>query len=379
MNSPDKDELLLNAFKSAATGQETPDGPHVVDDDEQLISWSLGEIDARRQSELRDHLADCPYCRKELAAMIRAGALKLPPVEAVVPVRRFWHRRNLIWATAAAATLMIGIVWTMSDNGSQRILAMVEKDLGAGNPAAAMDRVETLLDEEELDANTRQKAQGLLEESGYRLARKNLRSGDFQEVLDVEHRTAERGLSFSRLSSLRLQAERGIPAEHALTQSGNLLDYGYELSGQSYNKGAFPTFDETTQRIRKELAEAVKKYPDSLDLRLNYAQLLLEENEYKAAEEQFNTALRLDEKNALAHVGLGLVRYHREQHDDALKSFVEATALDPTSFDAQLNTAICLERIGRSDEAIPYWRKANELTGDTKMKRRIKELLSAVN
>jgi len=387
MNGPSKDDVLLDVFKSATADRNTPDGPHFVDDDELLISWSLGEIDDQRQAELRGHMAGCSYCRKELAAMVRAGALQLPEVEEqpvsqsarpAAPAKRSSRGKGLTWlATAVAATLLIGIVWSISDTGSQQMLAMVEKDLAADKPAAAMDRAEKLLEKEDLDAKQREKARELMEESGYRLGCKSLRSSDFDTVVDVEQRASKHGLSSARLASLRWQAEREIPAELALSQSGNLLDYDYDLGGVNRTKSiGFPSFDEKMQPIIKGSAEAVEKYPDSLDLRLNYAQLLLEEGKYEEAERQFKAALAIDEKSVLAHIGLGLVRYHQERYDDASKSFAEAAELAPNNFDAQLNAAICQERLSKEDKAvkpIDYWRKALELTDDPDLKRRIEK------
>ena len=37
--------------------------------------------------------------------------------------------------------------------------------------------------------------------------------------------------SSSRLINLRIQAERGIPAEYELAYAGSLTDQGYELDG----------------------------------------------------------------------------------------------------------------------------------------------------
>ena len=48
---------------------------HPVDDVNLLMSWSLGDISQSDRDELIQHLANCVYCRRETAIMIREGVL----------------------------------------------------------------------------------------------------------------------------------------------------------------------------------------------------------------------------------------------------------------------------------------------------------------
>jgi len=91
-----------------------------------LPQHSLGVLSEREQSRMREHLADCPDCRAELAAFERLDAL-IAPTEQMTPERDLWagvarrmqpRRASLLdwlvprWqpALAAAAVIMVLVV-----------------------------------------------------------------------------------------------------------------------------------------------------------------------------------------------------------------------------------------------------------------------------
>jgi len=76
MNSSARESPVLESRPTAL------DSPHPMDDEDLLLDWSAGDLPAERHEQLLDHLAACPACRREIAAMVRAGALVLPDVEA---------------------------------------------------------------------------------------------------------------------------------------------------------------------------------------------------------------------------------------------------------------------------------------------------------
>jgi Flp pilus assembly protein TadD len=101
-----------------------------------------------------------------------------------------------------------------------------------------------------------------------------------------------------------------------------------------------------------------------LDLRLNFGQFLLEQNEFERAAEQFDEAVRLDRTSVLAHTGLGLAVLQQKRPDaaaEALPHFEAAVKLSPDDPVLNLNLAVCLMRVGRAAEARPYFDKANSL------------------
>jgi len=396
VNEMRRDETLREIFRAAMTsetGAADSAQDHPVDDDELLIDWSVGDLDATRHRAVLDHLAECSYCRRELADMIQAGALVLPehedtgdPDDVREPAVTVRHdrsnaspMRNLaLAATAIAASLLVAIIWGLSDRAGDSMLAMARRDLDAGRHTAAMERMEKYLDENEgLAADDHVEAGRILEESGYQLARKGLESGNFKNVLDIEGRTTLHSAVSPRLANLRIQAERGVTSEQTLATKGTLTDYDYELDGRQYAKG-FPSFDATTTRLEKELAETVEKYPDSLDLRLNFGQFLMEQNDFERAVQQFTAAVRLDANSTLAQTGLGLALFQQdtdETIDQALGHFQKAVELSPNDLTANLNMAVCLARLGQKEKARPYFQKAQTLTDDEDTKKRIEGIL----
>ena len=378
MTSPKQNELLLEIFTSAANAGPIPDGPHFVDDDEELISWSVGELTDQRHSAILEHMAECTYCRKEVAAMIRAGAITLPEMEEepagqehiATPSKPLTGSRSgWTWAAmAVAATVLIAIVWSLSEPGSDTLLSLAQREWEAGNTEIAMRQVEELLDTEKgLDSSTKTQAQKLLEECGYSDARAGLADGDYPRVLDMEDRVSSRGAKSSRLLNLRLQAERGIPAEYALAVEGSLVDYGYELDGISVVK-SFPGTDPAAERHGRDLAQAVAGNPGDVGLMLNYGQFMLGQRRFDEAQEQFATVLATDDRNVLAIIGTGLIEFQRKNPQAALARFEAALEIDPNSYAGHLNAAICCQRLGQMEKAQKHLRRAAELTEDAKLR-----------
>ena len=56
-------------------GPIAPEKYHPIDDEDLLYDWSVGDLEATRHRRVLDHLARCSDCRKELACMLRVGAL----------------------------------------------------------------------------------------------------------------------------------------------------------------------------------------------------------------------------------------------------------------------------------------------------------------
>src|SRR5262245_7710442 len=76
-------------------------------------------LDPETAARLRDHLADCPHCRQELAweerltRQLRAA----PPVPSNIAARvqrRLWRRWVMqVVGTAAAVLLAVGVAWSL--------------------------------------------------------------------------------------------------------------------------------------------------------------------------------------------------------------------------------------------------------------------------
>lgn len=401
MSAAKRNEALRGIFRAAFTsdaGTFDPEQYHPVDDDELLIEWSVGDLDERRHRAVLDHLAECSYCRRELADMIQAGALVLPEAveiedriadedpnpQPTVPLCRerstLSSKRSLLIAVSViAASLLVAVIWGLPEQGGVSMVAMAQRDLEAGRHANAMQRMEKYLEENKgLDAKDRTEAGRILEESGYRLALKGLGSGNSdgrKQVLDIEAHAAQHGSGSGRLSSLRIQAHRGANLKLSLSGYPTLPNYGYDENGQHESAFAKSIYadppklsSKTEKQIGREFVEAVKKHPDSLDLRLNYGHFLLEQKAFEQAAVQFTAAVKLDPTSVLAQTGLGLVLFQKDTDEDskdsieqALAHFRKAVEISPEDHAANLNTAICLTRLGRKAEAKPYFQKAHDV------------------
>ena len=162
----------------------------------------------------------------------------------------------------------------------------------------------------------------------------------------------------------------GIPSHSALAMRGTITDYGYLLDGQSVvTKG--PMFDKTLDRRQHELEQSVKAKPDDRNLRLDYGETLLRQQQPDRAIEVFQEILDSSPKDVAAWLGLGLAQFQQGRVEQALDQFDMVLKADPTFIPAKLNAAACLARLGRTAEAIRYWREAISETQDVVLRAHI--------
>ena len=384
MNDSAKHQRLLDLFESAVDSRMNSDDSHSVDDDELLISWSVGELDKDQHAALIEHMAECSYCRREVAAMVKAEVLLLPDVEEVqeavelAPAAVSSRKPNwALWTTLAAITAVLMLI--VGSEPTAGPLTIAQRELEAGNAQAAMIQLEELLDaQDKLSPKIKTQAHDLLQQAGYKVALDYLDGKNFPDVLDVEERVSSRVGVSPELLNLKLQAERRVPDEFSLAMNDSLSDYGYQLNGTAATK-AFPTIDEIVQRLNKEFEQAVAEYPDDIRLHLNYGHFLLEQFWLDEARQQFNAVLVLERRSTLAHLGLGLIAFELEQFTDALKQFEAALQIDAANPNFHINAAICLKKLGRASQARDHWQKAAKLTTDRDLRKSIEEQISPSN
>jgi len=387
MSKTQQEAILRHLFVTAINSSaETPSrtgaslSPHPIDDEDLLLDWSAGDLAPERHEQLLDHLAACPTCRREIAAMVRAGALVLPHVDAslrdAVPLAERaaygpWRRRSIFaLVVALAASLLLVFARGLFDTGPRRggtPIAMAQRDLEQGRTSEAFNRIDDYLsqaDQLTVTADDRRQAAAILESSGYELARSGLVKGDFRRVSDVENRVARRTTGSARLRNLRIQAERGETAEQSLARRRSLVrDYGYETNGRRLIKDfSIPEITATVRRIEAAWVAAIEAFPDAIDLRLNYGHFLLDQNDFQRAETVFAEAVGREPENVLAHTGLGLALFQQNRPETiqrALEHFQKAVELSPNDPGVNMNLAVCLTRLGREADARPYFEKAN--------------------
>lgn len=398
MNPSQRDKLLLELFASATESSE-PQGPHVADDSELLTSWSLGTLAGAERQQMMEHLASCSRCRSELLRLIDGGVVGPPGVveddamelaletigpgpeqiEAKVIAHRPWWRSSAaaLALVSVAAVVTAMVLWnpTSSSTTADTVLAGAARRLSTGNARAAYGDVEELLSKPGVRLSVEQKEQAtkLLIAAAGQVAASELHEKHFEEARDVATRASELAGRSARLENLRLQADHEAVADVSLKNSGSLTNFGYALDGNRRPDWHDPVPSEAAQKRAEAFRSAVAEFPDDVDLRLNYGNVLLESGNHAPAREQFNEALRADQTNRLARIGLGLADFEEGRFDEARQQFAEATHTEPGDLDSNINLAMTLERLGKRGEAGGVWEHALSLTRNESLQQQIKQ------
>ena len=99
-------------------------------------------------------------------------------------------------------------------------------------------------------------------------------------------------------------------------------------------------------------------HPDDPALHNDLGNRLTRRALYKAAEQAYECALRLDDAYAAAWNNLGILRLSQNHNGAAQTAFRKATKLRPNYALAHYNLAVALDRAGEYDEAIETYRRA---------------------
>lgn len=91
-----------------------------------------------------------------------------------------------------------------------------------------------------------------------------------------------------------------------------------------------------SSEVIKQLQEAVQFSPENVPLRMHLAQVLLQDYEYTAAEEQYRKVLELSSTNTAAQLGLARTFYHQQKYSAAIVVLEQLEHREPDHFDALL-------------------------------------------
>ncbi|MCW3462770.1 AAA family ATPase [Chitinophaga nivalis] len=91
-----------------------------------------------------------------------------------------------------------------------------------------------------------------------------------------------------------------------------------------------------SSEVIKQLQEAVQFSPENVPLRMHLAQVLLQDYEYIAAEEQYRKVLELSASNTDAQLGLARTFYHQQKYSAAIVVLEQLEHREPDHFDALL-------------------------------------------
>jgi tetratricopeptide (TPR) repeat protein len=120
--------------------------------------------------------------------------------------------------------------------------------------------------------------------------------------------------------------------------------------------GARLRYDDAEKMIK----QAAKLRPDSADVLLQAGILACRRGRWRDAIEPLRKGIALDDTNATAHYFIGEALNHTDDLKGALAAYERAAALEPDHWRALKGVGIVLDRLGRSAEAAPFYRRARE-------------------
>jgi len=142
-------------------------------------------------------------------------------------------------------------------------------------------------------------------------------------------------------------------AEAALGQVNPYVLGVYRFGQRDYGKVI-----EIAQGIIEDPSEDVLHREAACDL---WGTVLDEQKKYDEAIAQYQRAIALDPKDAVAYNNWGIALYEQKKSDDAVAKYQKAIELDPKLADAYNGWGVALKELGRYDEAIAKYQKAIEL------------------
>jgi len=141
--------------------------------------------------------------------------------------------------------------------------------------------------------------------------------------------------------------------EDAVQAYEKTLELQPDLFEAHLNLGILFTQMKRVQESVEHLNKAVTLKPEHPRAHLYDGRALAAAGQPDAAEKQFQEALRLDPTLAIAWFDLGQLRLNHKDCTGALEAFQKAQELDPQLPQAKLGTALALEGLNRSPEAVP--------------------------
>ena len=93
----------------------------------------------------------------------------------------------------------------------------------------------------------------------------------------------------------------------------------------------------------------------------NKGVILCDQGQYQKAEQQFQTALKINPHDFMSYLGLGNVYYQMEEFEQAINSYQKSLAINPYFYKAHFNSGIIYKERGKKKEAEEEFKKVLRL------------------
>lgn len=116
------------------------------------------------------------------------------------------------------------------------------------------------------------------------------------------------------------------------------------------------SMDNGTLALRT-LRDGVRQFADDRNLRLNYARLLIQNDDYPAAETQFRLLMEQDPQDWETLYSIALLDVEMENFEDAARAFQRLIGVDQRTDESQFYLGYIYEQLGQPEAAIEHYRQ----------------------
>jgi superkiller protein 3 len=193
--------------------------------------------------------------------------------------------------------------------------------------------------------------------------------GKWEEVVEQCRKMLER---YPDDAGARYTLGQALIREHKADEGKAELEHAQELrKRQQQQQQADKSREEGIVSLNKgSITDAISQFKSAISLddssvnRMYLGLALGAAGDMQASISEISAAIRLDPKNARAHLNLGSVYVQTNQEIKARSEFEKALDLDPWFPEAHNNLGLTLAKNGQLDQALDHFRRASELSPD---------------
>ncbi|HUI83029.1 MAG TPA: tetratricopeptide repeat protein [Candidatus Binatia bacterium] len=177
---------------------------------------------------------------------------------------------------------------------------------------------------------------------------------DYRRIQELEPRNVDALLSLGEVYERLDEPQEAINAFHKAQELDPDYYRSYQLMGQFY--GHRGRYSEAAEEFRKTVARA----PGFFDGYSSLGAVLIELGDFKEAEDALQKSLQLRE-TPMALNNLGALMAFQKRYEEAAAYQKRALLYQPKNYTWMMNIADNLRWAGHKADALPYYRKAQEL------------------